>query len=233
MKRHDKTTQPSLSASVVDHMTKTTLAVNALRNAMLYGDILPGDTLTILDLADQLNMSQTPVREAVRILQTEGLIEQLPHHVITVKKFSERDITDIFTLRARLESLATGQSIPMMSDQHLAELEKMHTAFTAACSMCDYRTMYHINSDWHNTLYSISGNNILLDIIQRLWQRFLFGAFWLVPGHPEHSLADHNALMEAIRNRHVQLACDLMESHIQKVRQAAIIFMQDPHRIPS
>lgn len=231
MKREDQDRQPTVAAPAVDHMTKTTMAVRALREAILQGDILPGDQLTILQLAAQMRMSQTPVREAVRILQTEGLIEQTPHHIIIVKQFTDRDIDDIFTLRARLEALATEQSVAVMSCDDLAALEALHATFLAAHARGDLRAMYQINSEWHHLLYAISGNNILLDVIHRLWQRFLWGAFWMVPGHAARSVTEHEALMTLLRARDARGAGTAMGEHIFQAHQSAKASMRTRRRI--
>lgn len=212
----------SLKPPGVEPLTKTTLAIQALRSAILRGEIAPDAHLTVGQLAEQLGMSPTPVREAIRTLQAEGLIKHQPHHSLSVTGLSPKDVHDIYQLRATLESLATRLAVPRLTDADLEALAALVSGMREALARGDLDQVNRLNADWHLKLYSAADNNVLLDVVLRLWGKFVMGVNWIVPGHAEQSMQQHDALMEAIQARDAEAAARLMETHIHSGEETAL-----------
>ncbi|HUY76901.1 MAG TPA: GntR family transcriptional regulator, partial [Ktedonobacterales bacterium] len=178
----------ALRAQGDGYLTKTERATQALRDAILRGDIPTGGQLTVGELAEQLGMSPTPVREAIRILQAEGLLHQAPHHTISAITFTEQDIVNIFDLRAVLEALATRLATPLLTERDFARLDAILDQMRVARQAEDFPAVHRINVEWHVTIYRATGNSILLNTIQSLWQKFLWESLWSVGAHTATSL---------------------------------------------
>lgn len=208
------------------YLTKTERATQSLRDAILRGDIPTGAQLTVGELAEQLGMSPTPVREAIRILQAEGLLHQTPHHTISAITFTERDIVNIFDLRAVLEALATRLATPLMTEHDFERLEVILEQMRAARQAEDFSAVHRINVEWHVTIYRTTNNTILLDTIQSLWQKFLWESLWSVGSHTETSLNQHMEILAALRARDADRAAELMAAHMGHGKATAVRYFR-------
>ena len=211
------------------HLTKTERAIQALRDAILRGTIPAGEQLTVGDLAYQLGMSPTPVREAIRILQTEGLLKQTPHHTISAITFTEQDIADIFNLRAMLEAQAVRLATPHLTADDFAELDDIDEQMRVAQAVGDHAAVHRINAEWHRTIYRASHNVHLVEIIESLWRKFLWESLWTVPNHTTTSLGQHAAITQAMRARDAEGAAKLMAAHMDHGKDTAVRYFRQRH----
>ncbi len=209
-----------------EHMTKTALAVEALRGAILRGEIAQDQPLTVGRLAQQLGMSPTPVREAIRTLQAEGLLQREPHHSVSVTRYSTKDIHDIFRLRAELESQAARLAVPRLSDEDIARLELLQCEMERAAERQDIERVNQLNAEWHLLIYSAADNRVLLDLVQHLWKKFMWEGNWITQNHAQLSFSQHTALLAAIRARDADLTDHLLREHIQTGEQANIAYLE-------
>jgi DNA-binding GntR family transcriptional regulator len=209
-----------------EHMTKTALAVEALRNAILRGEIAQDQPLTVGRIAQQLDMSPTPVREAIRTLQAEGLLRHEPHHSVSVTQYSIKDIHDIFQLRADLESQAARLAVPHLSHDHVARLDAMRREMESATAREDIDALNRLNAEWHLLIYGAADNRVLLDLVQHLWKKFMWEGNWITPAHAARSLEQHAAILAAIRARDAELAEKLMREHIHNGERASVEYLE-------
>lgn len=216
----------ALRAQGGGYLTKTERATQALRDAILRGDIPTGAQLTVGDLAEQLGMSPTPVREAIRILQAEGLLHQAPHHTISAITFTEQDIVNIFDLRAVLEALATRLATPLLTDRDFARLDAILDQMSVARQAEDFAAVHRINAEWHATIYRATGNTILLDTIRSLWQKFLWESLWSFGSHTATSLDQHAEILGALRARDADHAAELMVAHMGHGKATAVHYFR-------
>lgn len=208
------------------HMTKTALAVEALRVAILRGEITRDEPLTVGRIAQRLGMSQTPVREAIRTLQAEGLLRHEPHHSAAATEYTAKDIHDIFELRADLESRATQLAVARLTDEDIARLEAMQAEMRDAAAHDDIQRLNQLNAAWHLLIYGASDNRVLLEVVQHLWRKFMFEVNWIQPGHSERSLRQHDDFLAAIQARDAETAARLIREHIQRGEEAAVSFLE-------
>ncbi|HEU5347649.1 MAG TPA: GntR family transcriptional regulator [Ktedonobacterales bacterium] len=213
-----------------EHRTKTALAVEALRSAILRGEIAQDQPLTVGRLAQQLGMSPTPVREAMRTLQAEGLVRHEPHHSVSVNQYSEKDIHDIFQLRAQLESQAARLAVARLSDATIAQLEALQRDMRDVAATNDIDGLNRLNVEWHLLIYQAADNRVLLDLVQHLWKKFMWEGNWIMPGHAVQSLAEHDEMLAAIRARDARLIERLMRAHIRGGEKAALLYLQSRTR---
>lgn len=207
-------------------LTKTVLAARAVRAAILRGDIRQGESLSVTILAARLGMSPTPVREAVRTLQAEGLIMQTPHHTLSVIKLSAKDVQDIFVIRQQLEPLATRLAVPHLTQDDYATLAELNAAMRAAEEQQHLETRHALNTQWHFLIYERSRNRVLFDTITTFWRKALWYTTWIMPAHAGPSFAQHEELLVALQAHDAERAARLMAEHLSNGLQHALDYVQ-------
>jgi DNA-binding GntR family transcriptional regulator len=201
------------------HLTKTELALHALRDGIRAGDLRPGQRLRVDDLTHELGMSPTPIREALRLLQADGLVDYRPHHGIVVAELSAEATAEVYRLRALLEPLAVELAVPRLSHDDVDELERLHERHARSPSSEDNRA-------WHWTVYEASGSALLNDFVRRLWEAFPWRMIWALPGRARRSHDEHEAVMEAIRRRDTVAAAELMKAHVSSSRETLLAHLR-------
>jgi len=207
-------------------LTKTALAVQALRGAILRGDIVPDTHLTVGGIAQMLGMSPTPVREAIRTLQAEGLLRHEPHHTVSVNRFSPQDIHDLYQMRADLESQATRIAAARLDDTTLDQLAALNERMRAMAIAGDLDALNRLNGEWHLLIYSAADNRILLDVVQHLWKRFVWDINWILPGRSLRSIEEHDEVLQALRARDADEAVRRMREHLRYGEDSAVAYVE-------
>lgn len=214
------------------HRTKTALAVDALRNAILRGEIAQDQPLTVGRIAQQLGMSPTPVREAIRTLQADGLLRHEPHHSVSVMQYSDKDIHDIFQLRSELESQAARLAVARLADATIAQLDALQRDMRDAATDEDIDSLNRLNAEWHLLIYSAADNQVLLDLVQHLWKKFMWEGNWITTDHATRSLEQHDEMLAAIHARDARLIDRLMRDHIRSGEEASLLYLQSRTQHP-
>ena len=204
------------------HLTKTELALQALRERIRSGELAPGERLLVDELTKELGMSRTPIREALRLLQADRLVTYRPHHGIVVAEVSPDEIVEICRLRRLLEPLAVELAVPQLGAEDLARLEELHGEIVEAARAGHGRSVSDLNADWHWTIYEASGSTMLEDFIRRLWESFPWRTMWVLPNRMERSLDEHEAIMQAIRDGDGTLAAREMHDHVESGEKTAL-----------
>lgn len=195
-------------------LTKAGYAAHQLREQILSGTLTPGERLRVEQLTQDLSMSPTPIREALRVLQAEGLITQRPHHGMVVANPSADDFQEICGLRVMLEPLAVERAVPRMDQPTLTKLDEIHKQLVAAAERDDARETMWLNREWHWLIYRTAGSPRLEDLIQRLWNALPWGLVGTIPGRIQRSAAEHVTIHEAIRQGDTRAAAAHMRKHI-------------------
>ena len=131
-----------------------------LRNAMINGLYKPGDKLKEKDICGELNVSRTPLREAFRILQSEGLLTYSSHHGVMVTPFSVEDIKNLWEIRFALEVMATKKAVDNMTDKDFQELRRLQNQFEELDAK-DKTNIIRVNSNLHMHIIKAANNNRL------------------------------------------------------------------------
>lgn len=198
----------------VVHQTKTEIALQVLRDRIRTGELRPGQRLRVTTLCDELAMSPTPIREALRLLQADGLVTYQAHQGITVAGLSPETTSEISLLRGTLEALATELAVPKLDDRGVEELVRMHEKLLQALEGGHGSRVNDLNSAWHWRIYDSAQSTYLLEFIRRLWDRYPWRTMWLLPGRAQKSIDEHGAVMDAIVARDAAEAGARMRAHI-------------------
>lgn len=204
--------------------TKLERAAKILRAAIIQGDLKPGQKLVQQELAELLGMSSTPVREVLRILETEGLLVYVPYKGVFVAEVSVEETEEIIPIRVALEGLAVRQSVPNLGEDQLAELETVLDEMEQAWKNMDLAKLRRDNYRFHSTIYRACGSEILCSMIERLWPMFDSGKVWIIPNRAQQTLREHRQILDAVRERNVELAEKLLADHIASAGRTIVDF---------
>jgi len=204
--------------------TKLGRGARILRGAILRGDLKPGQKLKQQELAEWLGMSATPVREVLRILETEGLLEHIPHKGVYVAAVSPQDTEEITPIRVALETLAVNMFATRLNEDDLKILDDLVDQMEQAWEAMDLARVRRANYYFHSRIYSGAGSEILRGFIERLWPRFATDMLWMIPGRTEQSIEQHRAIVEALRGRDGERAAQLMAEHITTAGERIVRF---------
>ena len=204
--------------------TKLERAAKVLRAAIIRGDLKPGQKLVQQELAELLGMSATPVREVLRILETEGLLVYVPYKGVFVAEASPEETEEIIPIRVVLEGLAVRLSIPNLGEEHIEELEQVLDEMEQAWKNMDLAKLRRDNYRFHSTIYRACGSEILCNMIERLWPMFDSGKVWIIPNRAQQTLSEHRQILDAVKKRDVKLAEQLLAAHISLAGKTIVDF---------
>ena len=201
--------------------TKSAAAYGALREAILDGRLAPGSRLTLQSLADDLGMSLTPVREALRLLGTQGLVEHDPHRGTRVAQLRPESVQETYQLRRVLEPLACELAAKQATPEDLQQVEQAMNDFASAVDERRADELPELNAVLHRRIYQAARSPLLLEFIDRLWLRIPYQNMNLVRDH-DRKTAEHQAVVEAVRAGRPKVASRAMLEHISNSTQATL-----------
>ena len=212
------------------YKTRTQLVVETLREKILSGEIKAGQPLRQAALAEELNVSRIPVREALLQLEAEGLVSFEPHKGATATELSASQVDELFELRAMLEADLLAASIPNISDEKLAEaaaiLEKLNKALGKENAA---NTWSELNSSYHNCLYSGADRPQTQDLVNTLNKnadRYIrMHLLWA--GGISKAESEHNDILALCQARETSKAVELLKQHILGSRNEIKAFLSE------
>lgn len=196
----------------------------SLREAIITGLLRPGERLMEVQVAEELGVSRTPVREAIRKLELEGLVVMLPRRGAYVAGISVKDIADVFEVRAALEALAASLAAERITDAELEDLERSLVEITKISDTQDIGTIVARDTSFHDIIYRASRNSWLIQIISNLQdqiQRFRMTTLSR-PGRTKEAVEEHKKIVEAISDRNSELAAQLAREHIENAESSLL-----------
>ena len=169
---------------------------NTLRQAILKGELAPGERLMEIQLAQKLGVSRTPIREAIRKLELEGLVLMIPRKGAEVAKISEKSLRDVLEVRRSLEELAAELACQRMDAEALKDLEDAQKAFIQAVESGETMTMAEADEHFHDVIYMGTGNTRLVQILNNLReQMYRYRLEYLKDTHSHEKLdGEHQAI---------------------------------------
>jgi DNA-binding GntR family transcriptional regulator len=201
----------------------------SLREAIIQGQLKPGERLMELQLAEELGVSRTPVREAIRKLELEGFVVMLPRKGAYVAGITDKDITDVFEVRAALEALAAGLAAERITDRELERLERSVVQISELTEQPDLDALVQEDAQFHEIIYRASRNQRLSQILTNLQeqiQRFRLTTLSR-PGRTREALEEHKQIVDAISERNVELAQKLAWEHIESAENSLLCALRD------
>ncbi len=196
---------------------------DALKAAITKGDLTPGQRLVERQLSLQLRTSRIPIREAIKKLEKDGLVEKLPKRGFVVKSVTEAEIGEIFGIRAVLESYAAYLATERLTDVLVKKLENSVRAYREALTKNDVERMMTANGQFHEIIYKASGSEQLCALINNFRDYISRYRRTLLTTHEfaKVSLEDHIRMLDAMSERDKDKVEELVRKHI--LRGKAII----------
>lgn len=215
---------PVLPRPLPRHRTKRELVYQTLRDAIMRCELAPGRRLLIDDLARQLEVSAIPVREALQLLQSEGLVDNVPHVGATVSAISRQSIAEVFAVMEGLEIVATRSAVQNMTPADVATLEQLVTGMDRAQAAGRHAEWADLNSRFHLAISRLSAMPMLHEMTERVlarWdrvRRFYFNG--VLVHRVEQAQREHRALLAAMRAGDLAALEQMVKEHNRGALQA-------------
>lgn len=190
--------------------------VDALRDAIIAGRLKPGERIRERELVALLGVSRSPLREAIRILETEGLISTLAHRGARVSELSAADLRDMLDVRIMLETFAARLAIERLDDAALQAMEAQVNRARAAGARVDLEANFELGLGFHDMLVAASGNRKVAQIhesLKRHQRRYQHFAFTRV-GRDLRALDEHAEIVGALRRRDLAAVEQGLRAHL-------------------
>jgi DNA-binding GntR family transcriptional regulator len=203
----------------------------SIRESIAQGSIHPGERLIETDLAQQFKSSRSPIREALRQLESESLIRSENNKGYTVAKLSPKDVDEIYSVRIILESYATGLTAGFITKKDIRYLEKLNDQLKTAARENDLKVWLENNSLFHRFFFENCKNNtlsFLLQTLQRRIHRYLYMIIQ-IPGNFPAYLEQHQGILEGCRQGDPSAAERHMRAHLETVREITLNYL---HHFP-
>jgi DNA-binding GntR family transcriptional regulator len=193
-----------------------------LRERIFAGELAPGTFLDEVRLAQELKISRTPLREALKVLTAEGLLRHEPRRGCFVNEVTERDLDEIFPVIALLEGRCAFEAAQHATDADLQLLEELHRKLARHAKARRINEYYETNFTIHETIIALAGNRWLAGVIGDLRKIVKLARLQQLhaPGRLEQSLAEHLAVFAALKARDSEGAEAAMRTHLQRQRAA-------------
>ncbi len=199
-----------------------------LRTSILNGDLKPGERLMEIQLAEQLGVSRTPVREAIRKLEKEKFVEMIPRKGAYVADLTAKDILDVLEIRTILEGFASSLAAIRMTDEEIDNLEQTLIDFNVFLEDLDRPGMIEKDNQFHDMIFDATRNNKLIDIVQELHDQFQrFRLIYFNEFDNFYDLRDwHEKIFNAIKNRDENEARLYAEEHIREIQKSVVAWKE-------
>ncbi len=215
--------KPKIEVSMLESVRPIRdIVYDLLRKAILEGDIKPGEHIVENEYAEMLNTSRTPIREALRRLETEGFVEYVPRKGVIVKGFSLKDIIEIYEIRKSLESLAMRHAVRNITDNDIVTLERIVETMEKAHSTGNIEELVSICQKFHDTLLMISSMPRLKTMINTL-QEYLEAFKRATLGKEsrrKNAIAEHREIFLAVAQRDAVKAEEQIIRHIEASKRS-------------
>jgi DNA-binding GntR family transcriptional regulator len=209
--------------------TKKDVAVDRLRYAIQSGQLKPGDRLRQNDLARDLGLSSTPVREALQELQSMGLVVYEAHRGVRVASLDAERVRRVYTARHIVERETARLAFPNITSKLIDELDVLISKMEACQSRSDFEGLATVDTEFHLSMLEASGNEFLVRSVTELWNSFPKYLIWSIGDRLEGSMREHRAMVRALRardekkfayeiERHIRHSGEVLIRHLSKVR---------------
>jgi DNA-binding GntR family transcriptional regulator len=224
-----RTEVPNIGLVRLQRQTVGSMTLDAIRDGILHGHYAEGEPLRQDALADELGVSRIPIREALRQLETEGLVTFNPHRGAIVSSLSLDEIEEVFDLRASIEPDLLRRAIPRLTTHQLDQADEVLDRYAVALRTGDVAKWGVLNWQFHASLYAPAARPVTMNIVQRLHQqsdRYLRMQLALTHGETRAS-EEHRAIAAAARAHDTKRACQLVRDHIAGAGRSLVAFLRE------
>jgi DNA-binding GntR family transcriptional regulator len=199
-------------------------AYESITARIVDGRLAPGTRLVVSSLAGELQLSATPVNEALSALEREGLVAYAPHRGYTVRELDVRDIEELFTVREAIECLAVRLAAERADPAVLSALGQLITRAGVVVRKQDFETFYELDMEFHRAIYRASGNSLVARIANMIQgqMHLLVAKAAYTPGRFEGAHVEHEAILRHVRDRQPDAAEASMRNHVREAKAALL-----------
>lgn len=204
--------------------TKYEAIYDMLRQEILQAKIKPGEKIVISDLSKKIGVSEIPIREAVKKLESEGYLTAMPHVGITVSKIDREEIQEFYLIRMELEALAARLATPLFKQSDIEFLKEKNHEIKLALERDDREMITTLNKEFHMKIYSVAYRPHLYKMIGELWDKIKWvrSVFFLTPEIALDSLREHEEMINAILEKNAELVANLTRAQKQNSLKAIV-----------
>lgn len=197
------------------HQTLRERILETIREAILNGQLRPGEKVAEPELAERFGISRTPIREAFRQLESEGYLTVIPRKGAVVTDLSEREVEEFYSIKSILEGYAARMAAEKMTDKDYERLEAINARLKQLATEGDVKTFFRVHDEFHELFIRAAGNDKLFTLIGQLLRKFnrLRMASLALPGRMEISVQEHNKILEAFRQHDGEKADSLVRKN--------------------
>lgn len=209
------------------------LVCENLRQAIINGVFSPGERLMEIQLAEEMGVSRTPVREAIRKLELEGFVVMIPRRGTYVADISIKDINEVYEIRTALDILAAGLAAERINDEELEMMQRLLVEIGQHIDEGNIDKIIETDSAFHDILYQASRNERLVNIISNLREQItgLRGRSMMYPGRLTDTLEEHRAIVESIAQRDVEKAQMAVREHLENAEHTLLKAIEEARNI--
>lgn len=197
---------------------------NTLRQAILVGELKPGERLMELHLADRLGVSRTPVREAIRRLELEGLVTMIPRRGAEVAQITEKSMSDVLEVRRTLDALCAELACDRITEEDLMRLRKACDHFEQCVGTKDSKKIAQADVALHDIIVQATGNQRLIQMVHNLSEQMYRYRFEYIKDSSQHEtlVKEHRIIYESIVKKDKDTAAAAAKLHIDNQKKAII-----------
>lgn len=202
---------------------------HTLREAILKGDLKPGERLMELQLAAKLGVSRTPIREAIRMLEQEGLAVTVPRRGAEVAKMTEKDMQDVLQVREALDELAASIACELITEEEMEQLEQAAADFETATETKDVKRIADTDMVFHDIIYHATRNPKLVNILNNLREQMYRYRVEYLKDEENYPvlLKEHREILAGFKERNTGMVTDSMRKHVENQAAAVKTMIQN------
>lgn len=207
-----------------DYLPLRDVVFNTLRQAILRGEMEPGERLMEIQLAQKLGVSRTPIREAIRKLELEGLVIMIPRKGAEVAHITEKDMRDVLEVRCTLEELAVSLACKNVTEERIADLKAANKVFESSIVSKDVVNIVDADVQFHDAIYAMTDNVRLIQIINNLREQMYRYRLEYVKDARTHSIliSEHNDIIRQLSEKNIDAAKMVVRQHINNQEKGIV-----------
>ncbi len=234
-KAHDADESVEVLAPVEAVPSLSDRVYQTLKQYIVNQRLKPGSKLSVPQLAQQLAVSRTPVKEAIERLGQEGLVTMLPNRGAFVAIIREEDVGEIYQMREMLEGLASRLAAQKIDQDLLTKLRGLLVQGEAAVRRRDITAHTRFDLEFHRLIRERAGNHRLVRALDNLQDqiRVVFQTSATIPGRMAMAIEEHHRILEALESADANRAEEATRDHVRRIRQAVLKYMAAGEATPS
>lgn len=213
--------EPDFEVNMNEYLPLRDVVFNTLRQAILRGELKPGERLMEIQLANKLGVSRTPIREAIRKLELEGLVLMIPRKGAEVADIKEKNLRDVLEVRSALETLSVRLACERITDEQIEELKRAAKEFKFTLKSGDITKIAEADVKFHDVIYEATENKKLIQLLNNLREQMYRYRMEYLKDRKSHSrlAAEHEEILAALENRDEAAAVKVMRYHVEQQKE--------------